>query len=211
METKVVITYKNIKYLRMKVKDGMIIVSSPKAISEKKIMEFVNDHLSFIQQQLLKQEQLKLRKQISLNSTINIFKKDYEILSTNNKAKVTEHFIFLNENQDFRKQIKLLFKNQLYELMLLKTKKYFSLMELTCPFPKIIIKDVKSKWGSYNKKNHEILYASELIFKDEKVYDYLIVHELSHILQFNHSKKFYDIVLKYCPNYKELKKELKEM
>ena len=77
-------------------------------------------------------------------------------------------------------------------------------------FPKITIKDVKSKWGSYNKVKHEIIYSSELIFKDQSLYSYLVVHELAHILEFNHSSRFYDIVSKYCPNYKVLRKMLKE-
>ena len=82
-------------------------------------------------------------------------------------------------------------------------------MSLQCEFPKIIIKDVKSKWGSYNKIKHEIIYASELMFYDEEVITYIIVHELSHILEFNHSKNFYDVVSKYCPNYKQIKNKLK--
>ena len=90
------------------------------------------------------------------------------------------------------------------------TKYYYSIMPLNCTFPKITIKDVKSKWGSYNKVKHEIIYSSELVFKDEHLYSYLVVHELAHILEFNHSSRFYDIVGKYCPNYKVLRKMLKE-
>ena len=43
----------------------------------------------------------------------------------------------------------------------------------------------------------------------EEVITYIIVHELSHILEFNHSKNFYDVVSKYCPNYKQIKNKLK--
>ena len=83
-------------------------------------------------------------------------------------------------------------------------------MELTCPFPKILIKDVKSKWGSYHKKKHLIEYASQLIFKDSIVYDYLVVHELAHIVYFDHSKQFYELVSKYYKDYKKVRKILKE-
>ena len=86
---------------------------------------------------------------------------------------------------------------------------YFDKMALNCPFPSIIIKDVKSKWGSYWKSKHQIEYSSNLLFKNERTYDYLVVHELAHIVEFNHSSKFYDIVEKYCLNYKQLRKELK--
>ena len=102
-----------------------------------------------------------------------------------------------------------MFKDKLFLLFQEKTKQYYDIMYLPCNFPKITIKDVKSKWGSYNKVKHEIIYSSELLFKDKQTYDYIIVHELSHILQFDHSKKFYDIVSKYCRNYKVLRKRLR--
>ena len=44
---------------------------------------------------------------------------------------------------------------------------------------------------------------------DKKI-DYVIIHELSHIIHFNHSKNFWDLVSKYCSNYKEIRKEMKE-
>ena len=47
------------------------------------------------------------------------------------------------------------------------------------------------------------------LFKGNKMYLITIFHELAHIKEFNHSSKFYDIVEKYCPNYKELRKKLK--
>ena len=40
--------------------------------------------------------------------------------------------------------------------------------------------------------------------------DYIIIHELSHIIHFDHSKYFWELVSKYCPNYKQIRKELKE-
>ena len=204
------ITYKKIKYIHLRVKEGQVCVSAPFFTSRDTIHHFVNQNLSFIQNQIDKQKQRNEKKTLKLKDTITIFGKNYTILPTSFASKITEHYLFLNEKQDYRKQIKILFQPILYKRMYSLTLKYYQRMALQCPFPKIIIKDVKSKWGSYCKNKHEILYASELIFKDEIVYDYLVVHELSHILQFNHSLAFYQIVEQYCPNYKALRKKLKE-
>ena len=50
---------------------------------------------------------------------------------------------------------------------------------------------------------------SELLKKDVTLIDYVIIHELSHIIHFNHSKSFWNLVGKYCKNYKEIRKEMK--
>ena len=51
---------------------------------------------------------------------------------------------------------------------------------------------------------------SELIKYSINEIDYVIVHELSHFIEFNHSKNFWKYVKKYYPNYKEAQKVLKE-
>ena len=62
----------------------------------------------------------------------------------------------------------------------------------------------------YNKANHSITLNSHLIEYDIEKLDYVIIHELSHIIHFDHSKSFWQLVSKYCPNYKKIRKELKE-
>lgn len=209
MELKIEVIYKKIKYVHLKVKDGKVLVSAPYGVSFTRIQKFVNDNIGYINKQLVVQDIKNKINQININDTVTILNHKYQVLSISSKAKVTDNFIFVHENEDIRKQIKILFKDKLLKYMTSLTYSYFLKMNLICPFPKIIIKDVKSKWGSYNKVKHEIIYASEILFKDEDVITYLIVHELAHIKEFNHSKNFYDIVKIYCPNYKYLRDKLK--
>ena len=210
MEYNIEVTYKKVKYLRMKVKDGKVLISAPFRTSKQVIDKFIKDNIEFINKSLAKQQVIKEKRTININDTIVIFNNSYTVLPISTKPKLTEHYIFVKEDLDINKQIKSLFKKQLLDKLTEITKYYYSIMPLNCTFPKITIKDVKSKWGSYNKVKHEIIYSSELVFKDEHLYSYLVVHELAHILEFNHSSKFYDIVGKYCPNYKVLRKMLKE-
>ena len=76
--------------------------------------------------------------------------------------------------------------------------------------PILKIRTMKTRWGVYNRKNHTITLNSKLIEFDISKIDYVIIHELSHIIHFNHSKKFWDLVGKYCNDYKKIRREMKE-
>lgn len=73
---------------------------------------------------------------------------------------------------------------------------------------KITIKQIKYAWGSCsNKKN--ITINLELIKYSEQAIRYVILHEFCHIKYMNHSKYFWNLVEKYMPDYKQVKKEFK--
>ena len=76
--------------------------------------------------------------------------------------------------------------------------------------PSLHIRKMKSRWGVYNRVKHSVTLNSELIKYNIRCLDYVIIHELSHVIHFDHSKNFWPLVSKYCNNYKTIKKELKE-
>ena len=86
-------------------------------------------------------------------------------------------------------------------------KKYADLMGIT--YNRITIRHQKTRWGSCTKTGN--LSFNCLILKmPETVRDYVIVHELAHRKELNHSTKFWTIVAEYCPWYKDSKQWLKE-
>ena len=72
------------------------------------------------------------------------------------------------------------------------------------------IKYMKTRWGVCNTKNYIITLNSELIKKKVELIDYVIIHEMAHFYEGNHSKNFWNIVSKACPNYKIYRGELKK-
>ncbi len=70
------------------------------------------------------------------------------------------------------------------------------------------ITSAKHRWGSC-KKDGSICYSYRTMLLDEKCRDYIVVHELAHIKQFNHSAAFYEEIAKILPDYKERQKEIK--
>ena len=85
-------------------------------------------------------------------------------------------------------------------------KKYADLMDVS--YNRITIRHQKTRWGSCTKTGN--LSFNCLIMKmPETVRDYVIVHELAHRKELNHSTKFWTIVAEYCPWYKDAKQWLK--
>lgn len=75
------------------------------------------------------------------------------------------------------------------------------------PFKRITIKDLHSKWGSCStQKNLNFNYR--IIALPSDLAAYLVVHELCHLAEMNHSKRFWHLVVKAFPNYQKLRKQL---
>ena len=73
---------------------------------------------------------------------------------------------------------------------------------------KISIKNQKTRWGSCSSKGN-LNFNFKIALLPEHISDYIIVHELCHLGQFNHSQKFWNLVAKTVPDYLEIKKEFK--
>lgn len=76
-------------------------------------------------------------------------------------------------------------------------------------FNKINIKNQKTRWGSCSKKGN-LNFNYKLLFLPEKVRDYIVVHELCHLKEFNHSRKFWNLVAQTFPDHREIKTELRK-
>ena len=71
----------------------------------------------------------------------------------------------------------------------------------------IKITSAKTRWGSCTSKKN-LNFSFYLIWAPKKVIDYVIIHELSHLIEMNHSKNFWNLVKKNNLNYKEYEKWL---
>ncbi len=75
-------------------------------------------------------------------------------------------------------------------------------------FNKVSVKKLKSRWGSCSSKKN--LSFNYLLLKNSKdAIDYVIIHELCHTKEMNHSKRFWSLVEEAMPEYKKVKKKLR--
>jgi predicted metal-dependent hydrolase len=73
----------------------------------------------------------------------------------------------------------------------------------------ITVKDYKSRWGSCSVQG-DISYNWRIILAPHSIVDYVVVHELCHMLEHNHSSKYWKHVERYMPNWRECKDWLKQ-
>lgn len=74
---------------------------------------------------------------------------------------------------------------------------------------KISIRNQKTRWGSCSKKGN-LNFNYKIVLLPEYLSDYIVVHELCHLKEFNHGKKFWSLVAETLPNHMELRKELQK-
>lgn len=76
------------------------------------------------------------------------------------------------------------------------------------PYKLVSIRNQKTRWGSCSKSG-TLSFNYRLLFVDSAIRDYVLVHELCHTQQMNHSVKFWQLVSLSIPNYKVLRQELR--
>ena len=205
-----IIKNKNIKNIKIKV-DALnyieVIINS--YVDKNKIYEVLNNHIDWLKKRiyfnkrnnlLFEFDELREKKKVLiLGKNRKIIYDDYlsdeyildDVLYTKNKSWTYKEVFFF-----YRNFLKELYINQVSDLI---------------NKPKLIIKPLKSRWGSYNRNKNEITLNLFLLFFDESFIKYVIDHEVSHIKYFDHSKSFYKELEKRCPNYLVLRKQMKNL
>ena len=71
------------------------------------------------------------------------------------------------------------------------------------------VKSFKRRLGSCSN-NKKLSFNWKIVMMPKEVINYIIIHELSHLVHFNHSKSFWKLVARFCPDYKEQKEWIKQ-
>ena len=143
---------------------------------------------------------------VGFTSTDTIEGADIVILNTVKKASFDGETLFVKNKSDIDKWYKKMTK----EVFLDHLNEVYNRFSVNVPYPKLVIRKMTTRWGVNNVTLKKITLNSELIYKDTKYLDYVIVHELSHFKHHNHGKGFWSLVEENEPNYKRIRKELQE-
>lgn len=199
----IIINYKNNKNLYIKVDDDFNIrINSPYLYPKLLIKKIVKENYKSIARMIDEKERKK-----SVNNSINkLFGKKINVTYSNVKRPIYNCYDLIVRDDAMLNNWYKSVSQQIFEEEL---KTIYEKFEEKIPYPKLKIRKMKTRWGVCNKKDDSITLNLDLV-KEDKIYlDYVIVHELSHFIHFNHSKSFWLLVNKYVPNYKEIRKEMR--
>lgn len=203
-EVEVIIERKCNKNTYIRVKSDLCIhVTTNLFATDKYIKDLISNNIESIIKMYL-----SAKKKLEKSMKFYYLGKEYKvvILSGIRKPIIDENYIYFKSDKEIDKFI----TSEAKRVLNIRVKEVFNRMDLGIKYPKVNIRKMTRKWGYCNKSDNLITLNKELIKYDIDDIDYVIVHELCHFIEFNHSKNFWDLVKYYKPNFKENKKHLKE-
>ncbi len=193
-------------------KNNDVVVTAPKGTSITFINEFVLKHFNKLYTFVENREQFTL---IDLNKNFVYIKgnkynlivkptsgrQKYEILGNN-------IYLFLKDEDNKEKMVAKIFDEQGSEYIKSMAANLARKYKFRVPGG-FHTKWYKSKWGQCEVKTGTITFATQLIMFNDEIIEYVIVHELCHLIHANHSPEFWDLVGSFYPKYKWAREKLK--
>ena len=183
-------------YIRVD-ENNNIIVTTNYFITNNKIKKILDDNVKFLNKALNKEKK----------ECFYLMGKKYDIIIDENIKNIE-----INNNIIKVKSLKYLnnwYKKEIFKIFNDRLDFYYNKFDENIPYPILKIRTMKTRWGVCNRKVKSVTLNFNLVKYDYDCLDYVIVHELSHFVHFDHSKEFWNTVSKYYPNYKIVQKKLK--
>ena len=199
---------KKAKYISLKVSpsEGLEVVI-PFLYRDFDLEKFLYSKRNWIKKKLekvetIKSKQLLFGRELILEEQFNLFN-NFSVLLNNDKLVISKPENYeLNAEKIFEEWLYNQAENYIPARVSLLAKKF------DFNFNRVKIKSQKTRWGSCsNKKNLSFNY--KLMCFNKKVIDYVIIHELCHLREMNHSPKFWKLVEEKMPDYKIHRKTIK--
>lgn len=197
--------------------DGELLVHAPSRMSKREILGFVEKKSCWIErfrQTLLLSRQRENELTLTDGSLFPLLGRSFRVTRTEDgKASVfvdyEEERIVIKAKDDVEARMALLdsIRQSADTYLPIRVGELASHMKLV--YKAIRVKDQKTRWGSCSSQGNLNLNARIMLAPPE-VIDYLIIHELAHLVQMNHSAAFYRIVERFCPEYRRHQRWLKD-
>lgn len=216
------IVRKNIKNVHLKVFRSLeVVLSVPVQVPQEWIADFLNKRTVWIDNQITKYKLsggTNTLDSIKNGTSVQILGKDMRVVfetSLDNHIAADEKRItvFMRDTSDAELAQKMFLKWWKQETERVLTQELDALYEKVfkkyqVPKPSIHIRKMKTLWGSCTPSKSKITFNSHLYKANIRCIQYVVLHELTHLLYPNHSKQFYDFLTIHMPDWQERKKQL---
>ena len=196
-----------LKNCYISVSDTKIILKTPK-VSKQFIQLLLLEKEPWIRKQLSKIEKKPILK-VNLKDEVLLFGEIHsiDIDEVKNLKKSIKNLKIASEENILKSYDR--FYKEYAKIYLTPRLEYFSQL-MGLEYSQLKFRKMKSRWGSCNSMG-SITLNTQLIKVKKELIDYVLVHELAHLVHMNHSKLFHNLVEKYLPDSKNLKKELRHL
>lgn len=192
--------------------DATVEVRAPLTLSKSRIDAFVEQKQDWIIKNLEHSKKiLKTKKEFSFDETTKLWfmGKQYSLRDSADVRFDGEYFYAPYDCFDSSKKSVIKLYRNLAERVIKERVAYYSKFMNVKPTA-IKINGAMKRWGSCSGQN-SLNFSWALIMSDMSAIDYVVVHELAHIKQHNHSKQFWSIVASVLPDYKLREKKLRAL
>lgn len=189
-------------YLRVK-SDLEIYVTTNYLMPNSEIVKFITNNKSSVID-MVNRQKVKNKK----NESFFYLGKEYDLVVCNTIKEIIfdEDKVYVND----KKKLNNFLKKEAVRIFSERLRYNYDKFEERIPYPELKIRNMKAKWGYCKKVGSVVMLNFNLIKYSVDEIDYVIVHELCHFIEFNHSKRFWYYVTKYKPDYRVNRKVLKE-
>lgn len=218
LKNEVVIIYKDVKRTNLKVKPTKeVILTVPLDMTDKETEHILKKRGSWIKQQLeLFSKNEPPKKEFVSGESFVYLGRNYRlkvIESKDEKAKLNRGYfeLYVKDKNDISKKEKLInewYKAKAKEHFQHTIKKYTAIVKID--IKTVRIRSMKTRWGSCNPKRSYINLNLELIKKTKIAIEYVVFHELAHLIHHNHDKDFYSYLNLHMCDWKKRKEKLEK-
>ena len=191
--------------------DATVQVLAPKKLSRSFIDGFVQSKREWICSNLELMEKRIVEQRAFQLETFRFLGKDYPVRCKKiDKASFSGKAFLVPEGDVCEKKAALVewMKKEGKPILERRAAHYASLMGVS--YENIKMSGAKTRWGSCSSKKN-INFTWRLLFASPHTIDYVVVHELTHLTEMNHSDAFWQLVGRVIPDYRDCQLELKEL
>lgn len=213
---------KPVKNINLRIKaDQCVFVSAPKDVAAKLVDAFVIEKSAYILRAIIRFKDKKrfetLDNSFVDGESVKLFGRNMRLKIKNaskNAVESDESYVTLfvkdAKNIEMKKRLldAWLRKKCMEEVTAICKKVYPKVKKYGIEFPEIQMREMVSRWGSCSPKKGFVTFNTALVTMPVSCIEYVVTHEFTHFLYPNHSKKFYEQLATFMPDWEERKRRL---